>query len=129
MSGVMLKTAIYGLVRVTFDLLHVQIWWWGAIALAIGLTTALFGVVFAAAQTDMKRLLAYSSIENIGVIVSGIALAILFAPTTSRCSPPSRSPRRSITASIMRSSRACSSSPPARSCTRRRSGASVASAA
>ena len=78
MSGVMLKTAIYGLVRVTFDLLHVQIWWWGAIALAIGLTTALFGVVFAAAQTDMKRLLAYSSIENIGVIVSGIALAILF---------------------------------------------------
>src|SRR4029078_7951347 len=68
MSGVMLKTAIYGLVRVTFDLLHVQIWWWCAIPLAIGLTTALFGVVFAAAQTDMKRLLAYSSIENIGVI-------------------------------------------------------------
>ncbi|HKU87163.1 MAG TPA: hydrogenase 4 subunit B [Casimicrobiaceae bacterium] len=78
MSGVMLKTAIYGLVRVTFDLLHVQLWWWGAIALALGLVTALFGVIFAAAQTDMKRLLAYSSIENIGVIVSGIALAILF---------------------------------------------------
>jgi hydrogenase-4 component B len=78
MSGVMLKTAIYGLVRVTFDLLHVQLWWWGAIALAVGLVTALFGVIFAAAQTDMKRLLAYSSIENIGVIVSGIALAILF---------------------------------------------------
>jgi formate hydrogenlyase subunit 3/multisubunit Na+/H+ antiporter MnhD subunit len=78
MSGVMLKTAIYGLVRVTFDLLHTQIWWWGAVALALGLVTALFGVIFAAAQTDMKRLLAYSSIENIGVIVSGIALAILF---------------------------------------------------
>jgi len=78
MSGVMLKTAIYGLLRVTFDLLHVQLWWWGAIALAFGLLTALFGVIFAAAQTDMKRLLAYSSIENIGIIVAGIALTILF---------------------------------------------------
>src|SRR5690242_809451 len=78
MSGVMLKTAIYGLLRVTFDLLSVQIWWWGAVALALGLLTALFGVVFAAVQTDMKRLLAYSSIENIGIIVAGIALAILF---------------------------------------------------
>ena len=78
MSGVMLKTAIYGLLRVTFDLLQAQLWWWGTIALALGLMTALFGVVFAAAQTDMKRLLAYSSIENIGVIVAGIALTILF---------------------------------------------------
>ncbi|MEO8488019.1 MAG: proton-conducting transporter membrane subunit, partial [Betaproteobacteria bacterium] len=67
MSGVMLKMAIYGLLRVAFDLLHVQLWWWGAFALALGLATALFGVIFAAAQTDMKRLLAYSSIENIGI--------------------------------------------------------------
>jgi formate hydrogenlyase subunit 3/multisubunit Na+/H+ antiporter MnhD subunit len=78
MSGVMLKTAIYGLLRVTFDLLHTTVWWWGAIALALGLTTALFGVVFATVQNDMKRLLAYSSIENIGIIVAGIGLAILF---------------------------------------------------
>ena len=78
MSGVMLKTAIYGLLRVTFDLLHVQLWWWGAITLALGLLTALFGIIFAAAQTDMKRLLAYSSIENIGIIVAGIALTVLF---------------------------------------------------
>ncbi len=78
MSGVMLKTAIYGLLRVAFDLLHVQLWWWGVVALALGLATALFGVVFAAVQTDMKRLLAYSSIENIGIIVAGIGLAILF---------------------------------------------------
>ncbi|HLX28649.1 MAG TPA: hydrogenase 4 subunit B [Casimicrobiaceae bacterium] len=78
MSGVMLKTAIYGLLRVTFDLLHLQLWWWGVIALTLGLLTALFGVVFAAVQTDMKRLLAYSSIENIGVIVAAIGLAILF---------------------------------------------------
>jgi len=78
MSGVMLKTAIYGLLRVAFDLLPLQIWWWGAIALAFGLATALFGVIFAAAQTDMKRLLAYSSIENIGILVAGFGLAILF---------------------------------------------------
>jgi formate hydrogenlyase subunit 3/multisubunit Na+/H+ antiporter MnhD subunit len=78
MSGVMLKTAIYGLARVTFDLLGSPIWWWGVVALAVGLATALFGVVFAAAQVDMKRLLAYSSIENIGLIVVALGLAIVF---------------------------------------------------
>ncbi|HEV2977365.1 MAG TPA: hydrogenase 4 subunit B [Casimicrobiaceae bacterium] len=78
MSGVMLKTAIYGLLRVTFDLLPGQLWWWGVIALVLGLATALFGVLFATVQTDMKRLLAYSSIDNIGIIVAAIGLAILF---------------------------------------------------
>jgi len=78
MSGVMLKTAIYGLLRVVFDLLHAELWWWGVVALALGLATALFGVIFAAVQTDMKRLLAYSSIENVGIIVAGIGLALLF---------------------------------------------------
>jgi len=78
MSGVMLKTAIYGLLRVTFDLLGGQLWWWGVFALVLGLATALFGVIFACVQTDMKRLLAYSSIENIGIIVAGIGLTILF---------------------------------------------------
>ncbi len=78
MSGVMLKTAIYGMVRVSFDLLHSPLWWWGVLALVLGLATALFGVVFAAAQTDMKRLLAYSSIENIGLLVMALGLAIVF---------------------------------------------------
>src|SRR6266404_814852 len=78
MSGVMLKTAIYGLLRVTFDLLNGQLWWWGVVALVFGLASALFGVIFATVQTDMKRLLAYSSIENIGIIVAGIGLTILF---------------------------------------------------
>lgn len=78
MSGVMLKTAIYGLLRVSFDLLHVQIGWWGVALLALGLITALFGVVFATVQTDMKRLLAYSSIENIGLLLAAIGLALLF---------------------------------------------------
>ncbi len=78
MSGVMLKTALYGVLRVTFDLLADATWWWGLIPLALGLFTALYGVIFAAAQTDMKRLLAYSSIENIGVMFSGVGLAIVF---------------------------------------------------
>jgi len=78
MSGVMLKTAIYGMLRVTFDLVHAAIWWWGVVALVLGLATAFFGVVFAAAQVDMKRLLAYSSIENIGIIVMALGLAIVF---------------------------------------------------
>ena len=78
MSGVMLKTAIYGIVRVTFDLLGTQLWWWGVLALTLGLMTAVFGVMFAAVQADMKRLLAYSSIENIGLLLVGIGLAIIF---------------------------------------------------
>ncbi len=78
MSGIMLKTAIYGILRVTFDLLDMQLWWWGAIVLALGLVTSLFGVIFAAVQVDMKRLLAYSSIENIGFILTGIGLTIIF---------------------------------------------------
>jgi formate hydrogenlyase subunit 3/multisubunit Na+/H+ antiporter MnhD subunit len=79
MSGVMLKTAVYGILRVTFDLLGTADWWWGLLPLGIGLFTALFGVVFAAAQTDMKRLLAYSSVENIGIIFTALGLAIVFA--------------------------------------------------
>jgi hydrogenase-4 component B len=78
MSGIMLKTAVYGVLRVTFDLLGEPAWWWGLVPLSLGLATALFGVVFAAAQTDMKRLLAYSSIENVGILFTGIGLAIVF---------------------------------------------------
>jgi len=79
MSAVMLKTAIYGLLRVLLDLQSVQLWWWGVVLLAFGLATALFGVVFAAVQSDMKRLLAYSSIENIGLLATGIGLTVVFA--------------------------------------------------
>jgi hydrogenase-4 component B len=79
MSGVMLKTALYGMIRVSFDLLGQPTWWWGLVPLCLGLFSALYGVVFAAAQTDMKRLLAYSSIENIGILFTGLGLAIVFA--------------------------------------------------
>ena len=78
MSGVMLKTAVYGLARVAFDLAGAPLWWWGVVALALGLATALFGAIFAAVQVDMKRLLAYSSIENMGLIVVALGLAIVF---------------------------------------------------
>ncbi len=79
MSGVMLKTAIYGVLRVAFDLLPTQLWWWGVLLLALGLASALYGVVFAAIQVDMKRLLAYSSIENIGLLFAAIGLALVFS--------------------------------------------------
>ncbi len=78
MSGIMVKTAIYGTLRVCFDLLDHQLWWWGVLIIALGLATALFGVIFSAVQTDMKRLLAYSSIENIGLIYVGLGLTLVF---------------------------------------------------
>ncbi|MBI5180262.1 MAG: hydrogenase 4 subunit B, partial [Nitrospirae bacterium] len=78
MSGVMLKTAIYGIVRVSFDLIGVSEWWWGAIVLIFGLISAVLGVLYALMQHDLKRLLAYSSVENIGIILIGIGLAMIF---------------------------------------------------
>jgi len=78
MSGVMLKTAIYGIVRVTFDLIHTFPWWWGAIVLTLGLISAVMGVLYALMQHDLKRLLAYHSVENIGIILIGIGLAMIF---------------------------------------------------
>ncbi len=78
MSGVMIKTAVYGVLRVTFDLLEEPAWWWGLVAMALGLFSAVYGVVFAAAQTDMKRLLAFSSIENVGLLFTGFGLALVF---------------------------------------------------
>ncbi|KJU83043.1 hydrogenase-4 subunit B [Candidatus Magnetobacterium bavaricum] len=78
MSGVMLKTAIYGILRVTFDLIGIFPWWWGAIVLSLGLLSAVMGVLYAVMQTDLKKLLAYSSVENIGIILIGIGLAMIF---------------------------------------------------
>jgi formate hydrogenlyase subunit 3/multisubunit Na+/H+ antiporter MnhD subunit len=79
MSGVMLKIALYGILRVGFDLLQERLWWWGVLVMGIGLITALFGVVFSTVQVEMKRLLAYSSIENIGLICAGLGLSLLFS--------------------------------------------------
>jgi len=76
MSGVMLKLGIYGLLRLT-SLLPLPPAWWGGTLLALGAVTGLAGILFAVSQHDLKRLLAYSSIENIGIIAMGMGLAML----------------------------------------------------
>jgi len=76
MSGVMIKTGIYGIVRI-LTFLGVPLAWWGYLLIVIGITSGVLGVLFALAQHDLKRLLAYSSIENIGIIALGIGLGIL----------------------------------------------------
>ncbi|EKS9887338.1 hydrogenase 4 subunit B [Burkholderia pyrrocinia] len=78
LSGFVLKVGLYGLLRTVFDLLHVQIAWWGVLLLVLGGGTALLGVVFSTIQVDMKRLLAYSSIDNIGLMFVSLGLAVLF---------------------------------------------------
>ena len=78
MSGVMLKTAIYGMVRVIYDLIGDIRWEWGVTVLLFGAATSLFGVLFALMQHDLKRLLAYHSVENIGIILIGIGLSMTF---------------------------------------------------
>jgi formate hydrogenlyase subunit 3/multisubunit Na+/H+ antiporter MnhD subunit len=78
MSGVMLKTAIYGMVRVIYDLIGNVHWQWGVTVLLFGAATSLFGVLFALMQHDLKRLLAYHSVENIGIILIGIGLSLIF---------------------------------------------------
>ena len=78
MSGVMLKTAIYGMIRVIYDLIGGIRWEWGLTVLLFGAATSLFGVLFALMQHDLKRLLAYHSVENIGIILIGIGLSMVF---------------------------------------------------
>jgi hydrogenase-4 component B len=78
MSGVMLKTAVYGFVRVVFEFLTPFPTWWGTILASIGLITALLGIAYASTETDIKRLLAYSSIENMGTIFFAIGIAMIF---------------------------------------------------
>lgn len=81
MSGVMLKVAIFGLIRVVWDLVGTGgfQWWWGALVLAAGSGSAVAGVLLALQQHDLKRLLAYHSVENIGIILIGLGLGMLFA--------------------------------------------------
>ncbi|HZY12814.1 MAG TPA: hydrogenase 4 subunit B [Beijerinckiaceae bacterium] len=78
MSGVMTKVAVYGFVRIAFDLLGPPVWWWSMVVLAIGSATAVLGILYATLQRDLKKLLAYSTVENIGVIFTGLGLALAF---------------------------------------------------
>jgi hydrogenase-4 component B len=78
MSGVMTKVAVYGFVRIVFDLLGAPTAWSGIVVLAIGGITAVLGVLYALMEHDLKRLLAYHTVENIGIIFIGIGLALAF---------------------------------------------------
>jgi hydrogenase-4 component B len=78
MSGVMTKVAVYGFVRIVFDLLGTPDWWWSMLVLALGGVTAAMGVLYALMQHDLKRLLAYHTVENIGIIFIGLGLALAF---------------------------------------------------
>jgi len=78
MSGVMTKVAVYGFVRIVFDLLGTPAWWWSMLVLALGGITAVMGVLYALMQHDLKRLLAYHTVENIGIIFIGLGLALAF---------------------------------------------------
>src|SRR5262249_36380459 len=78
MSGVMTKVAVYGFVRIAFDLIGEPAWWWSMVVLALGGITAVMGVLYALMQHDLKRLLAYHTVENIGIIFIGLSLALAF---------------------------------------------------
>ncbi len=78
MSGVMTKVAVYGFVRIAFDLAGEPAWWWSIVVLALGGVTAVMGVLYALMQHDLKRLLAYHTVENIGIIFIGLGLALAF---------------------------------------------------
>ncbi|HSU04996.1 MAG TPA: hydrogenase 4 subunit B [Acetobacteraceae bacterium] len=78
MSGVMTKVAVYAFIRIIFDLLGTTPWWTAVIVLALGGATAVLGVLYALMQHDLKRLLAYHTVENIGIIFIGLGLAMAF---------------------------------------------------
>lgn len=77
MSGVMLKIAVYGLIRFLLDVFAPDLWW-GVLILAAGTASAVLGIIYALKEHDLKAMLAYSSIENIGIIFVGIGLSVIF---------------------------------------------------
>jgi hydrogenase-4 component B len=78
MSGIVIKTGIYGMARVFFDFYGPPPLWMGTLVLGLGVTSALLGVLYALMENDLKRLLAWSSIENIGIILMGFGAALMF---------------------------------------------------
>jgi hydrogenase-4 component B len=77
MAGVMKKTAIYGILRICVDLLGAPVWWWGLTVLAFGGLSTVIGAFYALAERDIKRLLAYSSVENVGIILMGVGVGMI----------------------------------------------------
>jgi hydrogenase-4 component B len=78
MSGVMTKVAVYAFVRIAFDLIGPPDWRWSVPVLIVGAATALIGVLNALMEVDLKRVLAYSTIENLGLVFIGLGLALAF---------------------------------------------------
>ncbi len=78
MSGVMTKVAVYGFIRIVFDLAGPPSWWWSLPVLVVAAVTTLLGVLYALMEHDLKRLLAYHTVENIGIIFIGLGLALAF---------------------------------------------------
>ncbi|KPQ41411.1 MAG: Energy-conserving hydrogenase subunit echA [Candidatus Methanoperedens nitroreducens] len=78
MSGVMIKTAIFMMIRISFDFLGASGSWWGYIVLAVGTISAILGILYAVVEPDIKRMLAFSSIENIGIILIGLGASMIF---------------------------------------------------
>jgi formate hydrogenlyase subunit 3/multisubunit Na+/H+ antiporter MnhD subunit len=76
MSGVMTKVAVYGFVRIVFELAGPAPWWWSVPVLIVAAVTAVTGVLYALMQHDLKRLLAYHTVENIGIVFLGLGLAL-----------------------------------------------------
>src|SRR5207302_8018301 len=79
MSGVMTKVEVYGFIRIVFDLGGPPAWWWGIVIIPLAGITCVLGVLSALMQHDLKRLLAYHTVENIGIIFIGLGLALAFA--------------------------------------------------
>lgn len=77
MSGVMVKIGVFGIIKVGIDLLHATTVWWGILVLVIGAISAVLGVLYALAERDIKRLLAYSSVENVGIILMGTGVGMI----------------------------------------------------
>ena len=77
MSSVMKKTAVYGVLRFCVDLLGIPDTWWGLTVLSFGTLSVVFGAFYALTERDLKRLLAYSSVENLGIILMGVGVGML----------------------------------------------------
>ena len=81
MSGVMTKVAVYAAMRLLLDLAGPPAWWWGAVLMAMGAISAVLGLLYALMQADLKRFLAYSTVENLGIIYIALGFALAFAAT------------------------------------------------
>ncbi len=79
LSGLVVKLGIYGIVLVAFDLLGTGPAWWGVLTMGLGAASAVLGILYALTERDLKRFLAYSTIENIGVILIAVGAAMTFA--------------------------------------------------